>query len=232
MHSYKKIIIFTCSLALLFIGKHLESYTTNQTQPKAIQPEPVDSRLVLLESEYRHLQIELSKLKNPHIPVASITTNDSQKSNIAEIDNSEKSIKAEKREKHAKTVLAEIEKLKYNYQNDTQYDVNQARNIAFENEPINSNWAKYREEKLREAFQNEKLLQNKSVKSITCHSKHCRIQIFYHHKDEMDNFTSELRESLMGKYDDIIIPFGTMGYFEKEKTANIYLTDDPDASLL
>jgi hypothetical protein len=138
----------------------------------------------------------------------------------------------ESSEKIKSNVDKRYQRLAENYKNNKNYDFYSEVHKAYEAESYNEAWAEIRSQKLRNAFADEKALQNKSIKSIDCRSKHCRVDIFYQNKDDVEGLTEILTKlNLKRGKENLFIPSIDMNYSESEKIASIYLTDDPDASL-
>ena len=119
-----------------------------------------------------------------------------------------------------------------NYKNIKNYNLNAATSANYEAEPYDELWAGLRTERLRNSFLTEQRLNNYSVKSIDCKSKHCRIEVFFQQREDIGEIGSEMNKlKLEHNGKQLFISLSEVNYNDGAKTASIYLTDDFSASL-
>lgn len=124
-----------------------------------------------------------------------------------------------------------MKRLAENYKNIKDYDLAIATKNAFEEEPLESEWAQPRVEALQNLMSSDRNFQGINLKGIECKSKHCRIEIFSDQSSDTDGMTSIVNRVIEEKAKSLFIPYTELQYSPEEKTATIYLTDDPSASL-
>lgn len=200
-----------------------ENYVDNRGNPE----------VSVLGSDIAQLKLELKKLRSIQDQEKIHGARDGV---LGVIKDKDFTIQASNENNNSEKIKASVDKryqrLAENYKNIENYDYYSAVHKAYDAEPYNESWAVIRSQKLRDAFASEKSLQDKSIKSIDCRSKHCRIDIFYQNKDDLEGVTGALtRLQLKDGERDLFIPSVDMNYSESEKIASVYLTDDPEASL-
>jgi len=117
------------------------------------------------------------------------------------------------------------------YKDNPNYNGTKAAAEAFKNETVDDDWSYEHKEKLNELFATEGALQGAVLKSMECRSKHCRVQVYYQSKDEVSELTQDLTSVFLNDNSKSFIPSIMVNYSDKGKVADIFLTDDPDASL-
>ncbi len=228
MHKHTLAFIIIGSITSFFIGTQFASKT--KTSPEENYSSTLTKKAELLTAELNKLQNQLIDLKR--LPTPTQPSKVSANQEPLQRKDSNKELKLERLRQHAQATLKEVEIIKNNYLKNPSYDLNKAKKLAFESEPVEPIWASLREKKLQEALAGRSPLNNGAIKAIECHSKHCRIQVFCQSQDDSDNLSAEIRDKIKDKYDDLLIPFGSTSYSAEEKIATIYLTDDPNAILL
>ena len=134
--------------------------------------------------------------------------------------------------KFTAAIKSRNEKLMENYKNIKNYNLNAATSANYEAEPYAELWAGLRTERLRNSFLTEQRLNNYSVKSIDCKSKHCRIEVFFQRREDIGEIGSEMNKlKLEDNGKPLFISLSEVNYNDGAKTASIYLTDDFSASL-
>lgn len=125
-------------------------------------------------------------------------------------------------------LIAEVERVKEIFKKDPNFDMDAAQRKIFESEAIDSTWAAPRENAISQAFKHISSLQDKSVKSIQCRSKWCRIEIFYQNTADTVPMAEDVYAMTRDeKYGKLFSRGGEMSVSIKDKVLSIYLKSDP-----
>ncbi|HSC68903.1 MAG TPA: hypothetical protein VLC79_14495 [Cellvibrio sp.] len=128
-------------------------------------------------------------------------------------------------------IQKKFERVQENYKNIKEYNLNDATSLAFEAEAYDANWAEPRELALENLMKSDARLHGQNVKSITCRSKNCRIEIFYNEKSDLDGVSTIINEAISTNHSTLFILYSDVLYSENKKIASIYITDDSSAAL-
>lgn len=212
----KTLLVAFFIISMFTAGWHLAPSNTTQKNPMYEESDQAKLREKIVD-----LQNEISQLKhfNSARNQVPMEKNDDTKPSIDEKNLVKPAIEEKMRR------LAE------NYKNIKDYDLTIATKNAFEAEPLESEWAQPRVEALQNLMSSDRNFQGINLKGIECKSKHCRIEIFSNQPSETDGMTSTLNRVIEEKANLLFIPYTELQYSPEEKTATIYLTDDPSASL-
>lgn len=177
----------------------------------------LESELKKLRDEYEQL-----KIKNASSNIEETERIYSQSSSVQVIDNKNKNLLTQEE------VLASVEKIKELYKADPKFDISIEKTKIYESEPIDIAWAAIREKAISDAFASESSLQGKSIKSIECRSKHCRIEIFFQDVKDVGSMANDFYEITRKEpYKKLFVSGGDMGLLLQEKVLSVYLASDP-----
>ncbi|HOY23083.1 MAG TPA: hypothetical protein PK002_08000 [Cellvibrio sp.] len=123
------------------------------------------------------------------------------------------------------------EKLMALFKNNPKFDLNKAMENTYSAEEYLESWALKRERAIQETFENELIAHGGPLKSISCRSKHCRIEFFYQTDEDINNLSSALSETIFQKRSDLFVSSFDMSHSLENKSVSIYLSDDISASL-
>ncbi len=123
------------------------------------------------------------------------------------------------------------EKLMALFKNNPNFDLNKAMENTYSAEEYLESWALKREQAIQETFENELIAHGGSLKSISCRSKHCRIDFFYQTDEDINNLSSALSETIFQKRSDLFVSSLDISHSLENKSVSIYLSDDISASL-
>lgn len=123
------------------------------------------------------------------------------------------------------------EKLMALFKNNPRFDLNKAMENTYSAEEYLESWALKREQAIHEIFENELIAHSGSLKSISCRSKHCRIEFFYQTDEDINNLSSALSETIFQKRSDLFVSSLDISHSLENKSVSIYLSDDISASL-
>lgn len=124
-------------------------------------------------------------------------------------------------------LIAAVERVQEIFRKDPNFDMDAAQRKIFESEPIDSAWALPREEAISQAFKSVGNLQIKTLKSIECRAKHCRIEVYYQNLADTVPMAQDIyaisRHEIYGK---LFWPAGDMSISQKDKVLSVYLISD------
>ncbi|HOY22382.1 MAG TPA: hypothetical protein PK002_04475 [Cellvibrio sp.] len=210
-------------LAFIFALGTLAGLNQGDESNAPLEPSNTHSKIKSLERELddlrkqytNHLANAADKPPQHSSTIASLSSSTSEASNSSALNIREE-------------LIAEVERVKEIFKKDPNFDMDAAQRKIFESEIVDSTWAAPREEAITQAFKNISSLQDKSVKSIQCRSKWCRIEIFYQNTGDTVPMAEDVYAMTRDdKYGELFSRGGEMSVSIKDKVLSIYLKSDP-----